>query len=479
MRKKPSKNTSLKVIQDIQNDPARVVLDNDFRIVLFTKDGIAIKNPYTAKIFYELVSQLNPSHLEGLRENENVKLSFHIQDFIGSIEGNAKNYKHVIEAADILQHIQVKWTENVVQISAMLAGVVEHHPQSGEISFQLYNKLAARLLSVKEKGNFSFYKVNVFKLKGLGSIRLYTYFKSWMNYKAPLVISLERFKEMFEFDSAGYERFQNLKKYVIDPSIAEINEKTDLLVSWKPLGENMDGIRPRVVSLEFRISPKELRVIPKELQELNDLEEAISRTVPRKPVPTEAQIGEVAKRIGLTTAQLEFLTDELQGDAIRIWENLRGFEMEQKNRKGTAQEIRSVVGYILRSTALGVGLWEKEQNQQDQAALARAQQLLPEVKGEYRHRTSKHLIELYEKSSMMQKMLLIQEVLALPEAERSRFWFNKEGDLTEKGKKHIGNLLAEKSDTPKSVRQANYIAEVQKRFGFAIAFDENDEVVLG
>jgi Initiator Replication protein len=78
---------------------------------------------------------------------------------------------------------------------------------------------------------------------------------------------LEAFKKKFGYDTEGYSRFSNLQKYVIDPAINEINEKTELTITYKLLGDNLQGIRPRVTGIQFFIKENKVKGLPSERQE--------------------------------------------------------------------------------------------------------------------------------------------------------------------------------------------------------------------
>lgn len=56
-------------------------------------------------------------------------------------------------------------------------------------------------------------------------------------------ISLEKLRELLELKDQ-YSRFYDLKKYIIDPSIVDINEKTNLTVEWDVIkkGRNITGL---------------------------------------------------------------------------------------------------------------------------------------------------------------------------------------------------------------------------------------------
>lgn len=69
-------------------------------------------------------------------------------------------------------------------------------------------------------------------------------------------MSLEAFKKKFGYNTSGYVRFPILKKKVLEPALREINEKTDLTVTYETIGENLESKKPRVSGLRFFIAEK-------------------------------------------------------------------------------------------------------------------------------------------------------------------------------------------------------------------------------
>ena len=68
-------------------------------------------------------------------------------------------------------------------------------------------------------------------------------------------IKLSSLREIFQLEKKKYTRFADLRKWVIEPSIREINEKTKWEVSWVPV---KTGKRITSVSFSFtELIPKE------------------------------------------------------------------------------------------------------------------------------------------------------------------------------------------------------------------------------
>lgn len=100
------------------------------------------------------------------------------------------------------------------------------------------------------RNNFSWCFLNaITSVKTVISFRIYMYILSHKNHPKckrngyfEVDISLDDFRSLFPESS---KRFNNLRKYTIEPSIQDINENTDISVHWQPIthGRTVVGMR--------------------------------------------------------------------------------------------------------------------------------------------------------------------------------------------------------------------------------------------
>lgn len=279
MSKKDSKET----VNNLQSDDNYIVLSNPLaspkfiraiakgqrgkETIKLRKNATANDDIYTPKLFYEIVSKLTPQHLEGIKRTETIMFEIVIKSFLQDIGSNVKNYKHLVDSIDSLIGTTLKWKEGNDTITTPIISKSIHDEKTGKVEIYVDSDLAKHILGVKDKENFSFLKSNIFRLQNAQAIRLYPFFKKWVGL-GRYVIDLERFKNDFSYNTSGYKRFSLLEKYVLIPAIEEINEKTDIIVSYELTGENLDSQRPRVRGLIFTIKLKaKVLQAPKEEQE--------------------------------------------------------------------------------------------------------------------------------------------------------------------------------------------------------------------
>ena len=254
MAKKSPEN----IIDDLQNNPDYVVLNNPLAVPKFIRKisrgtERTLSEVYTPKIFFEIVSRLTPMHLD-TEGGDYVKLDFSISEFLtASGAKNSKNfYRHILDCIDLLQTTQVKWEDTEHNYGMSVIPYYKHEKNSGVVEIHVNKELVRTVLAVTQHEHFSFLKKYLFRLDNAQAIKIFPFLLSWRN-RGMVEMKLEAFKKKFGYDTEGYKIFSNLEKYVIQPAVNEINEKTDLTVTYEKLGENLDGKRPRVTSLRFFI----------------------------------------------------------------------------------------------------------------------------------------------------------------------------------------------------------------------------------
>ena len=253
-----AKKTSENIIDDLQNNPDYVVLNNPLAVPKFIRKisrgkERTLSEVYTPKIFFEIVSRLTPMHLD-TEGGDYVKINFSISEFLtASGAKNSKNfYRHILDCIDLLQTTQVKWEDTEHNYGMSVIPYYKHEKNSGVVEIHVNKELVRTVLAVTQHEHFSFLKKYLFRLDNAQAIKIFPFLLSWRN-RGMVEMKLDAFKKKFGYDTEGYKIFSNLEKYVIQPAVNEINDKTDLTVTYDKLGENLDGQRPRITGLRFFI----------------------------------------------------------------------------------------------------------------------------------------------------------------------------------------------------------------------------------
>jgi Initiator Replication protein len=259
----PKKSQS-EIISDLQHNSEAVILNNPLSAPKFIRKlgkskQMSLTEIYTPKLFYDIISRITPEHLQLFEKGRDVvTLTLNIGEFLKSTNtGNSKSlYRHVIDCIDLLQTTQVKWTEGDNERGTAIITDYTYFSKQGKIEVVLYKEFVKQVVSVTQNEHFSFLKKYLYRLQNAQAIKLFPFFVSWRN-KGMVELELEAFKQKFSCNTEGYKFFNNLKKKVLDPAIDEINSKTDLIISYKLLGDNLDGMRPRVKGLQFFIQERQ------------------------------------------------------------------------------------------------------------------------------------------------------------------------------------------------------------------------------
>ena len=376
------------IIDDLQNNPEYVVLNNPLAVPKFIRKisrgkERTLSEVYTPKIFFEIVSRLTPQHLD-TEGGDYVKINFPISEFlVASGAKNSKNfYRHVLDCIDLLQTTQVKWEDTEFNYGMSVIPYYKHEKNSGVVEIHVNKELVRTVLSVTQHEHFSFLKKYLFRLDNAQAIKIFPFLLSWRN-RGMVEMKLEAFKKKFGYDTEGYKIFSNLEKYVIVPAVTEINEKTDLTVSYEKLGENLDGKRPRVTSLRFFIIERKGQ---KQLQSQQPQQAIIIDNQPiiiEQPVDDTAYWNEILRVFNIfeknvSEAEVRILVKGLSslGSAQAVLEAVLFAEEEQEKRQKQGKPlIENFRGFIIAGIprGLGKGILEqkKEKNKQTETQKAR------------------------------------------------------------------------------------------------------------
>lgn len=373
-----AKKQQSEVIKELQNDRDYIILNNPLAIPKFVrtvgKQGkeVALNEVYTPKIFFEIVSQLTPQHLTDT-ENEYISIDFSIGEFLKAIgtKNTNNDYNHVINCIKEMQKLTVNF-ENEEHITGFsIIPYFKYEKRSGKIKLDIRRELAQSILQVKQSENFSFLKKHLFRLENAQAIKLFPFFVSWKN-KGMIEMKVLSFKKKFGYDTSGYKIFDNFKRKVLEPAIKEINDKTDLFINYKFLGENLTGARPRITGLQFFIKEKEkTKELPPPQRAEKPLFEEVE-TPPRATEPTPSQ----RQNEFLDEIFRVFLIFEPHSTAENVKEFLNYFDNQKavleaclyaEQEKVRGYEIKNFRGYLIAGIpkGLGVGILEQRTKEQD------------------------------------------------------------------------------------------------------------------
>ncbi|MBB4603586.1 plasmid replication initiation protein [Hymenobacter luteus] len=218
-------------------------------------------------IMFALLSRLNKNDKPG------TMYRLRVQE-LEQLTGREWNYARLGPSVDTLMersyHIEVgdSWLK-----VGMLASA-EYIKGQGVIELEISEKLRPYLIDLKS--NFTSYRLqSVLSLTSKYAKRVYELASQWKDVGATKTYSLDEFKYMLNLkDPTGkepeqYVQISALKKFVLDIAVQQINEHTDLTISYKlgKVGRSYQTVgfyvvrqQPQQLPIPFELSEEDARV---------------------------------------------------------------------------------------------------------------------------------------------------------------------------------------------------------------------------
>lgn len=196
------------------------------------------------KTFCYIVSKIKPT------DNQSTEYTFTINDYCevcGIEKNNGKNIENVKAALKTLSDRSFWLTdENGDEVLIRWLQKARVSPKRGKVTVRLDEDMAKYLIGLQN--NFTQYSLLcVLPMRSSYSIRLYELLKSYSGLK----------RKTFKIDElkiqlmAPYERFPDFRRKVLDVATREINEFTDIEITWEPAFKGR-----KVVEVDFTIKPR-------------------------------------------------------------------------------------------------------------------------------------------------------------------------------------------------------------------------------
>jgi plasmid replication initiation protein len=161
---------------------------------------------------------------------------------------------------------------------------IEKNPNEKSITFSFDRKLRPYLLGLS-KNYFVFSTLHAYTLDSAYSIRLYQWAKSRQFLRRPQHVSVDDLRHFLgttEIDSEGLmtkeslKRYNDFKKVALQPAVREINNKTDIFITFQEIKQPgtkiicaiifgiamKEGAEPPAIEAESRAQPAEFHAQP-------------------------------------------------------------------------------------------------------------------------------------------------------------------------------------------------------------------------
>ena len=222
---------------------------------------------------------------------------FQAKNLLEELKMGINNYDDLKKSVDSLvdKTIQLGKPDSTLTISLLSSA---EYFKDGRIELEFSPKLKPYLLQLKE--NFTKYQLeNVLSLSSFYAIRIYELCKQYEKIKER-IIEVEKLKEILKIQDK-YKLYGHFKKKVLDIAKREINEKTDINISFEEIKTGR-----KITSIKFLIEKKEKEIekvenkIDFEIEDIDkfkDLEdikyfEDIPKPIKKKTVKTNKEYSE-------------------------------------------------------------------------------------------------------------------------------------------------------------------------------------------
>lgn len=207
---------------------------------LIVKDNTLINAKYTLTLVEKRIILLlvAKNRHQGLELNNNDYITIHASELVESFELDEKSvYRSLRSASDSLLGRQFSYKttnkkgEQIIVRSNWLQSA-RYNDDAGEICVLLTKELIPFISHLKERFS-SYFLEDVRKLTSVYAVRLYELIIQWRSTGKTPLFKLGDFKQKMGLEEEDYPRMDNFKKKVLDFAVDQINEHTDITVSYE------------------------------------------------------------------------------------------------------------------------------------------------------------------------------------------------------------------------------------------------------
>ncbi len=196
------------------------------------------------------ISKIDPRTREGIPENCTITAAEYSEQFGIQLK---HAYQQLRTATDTIYERDIKIKGAKYRKRRRWVQGADYNDDHGSITLIFSDYVKPYLGQLN--GLFKSYQLkSISSLKSVHSIRLYELLNQWKQ-TGKRFIKLDDFKEMLNIEDK-YDRYADLRKWVIEPAIRELNNKTDFNVRFEPEKQGR-----KVVRLSFFFTCKQKKLL--------------------------------------------------------------------------------------------------------------------------------------------------------------------------------------------------------------------------
>lgn len=216
---------------------------------LVVKSNELVQARYDLSLNEQKIILYAVSKLDREKEDFNI-LSLDIRDFFKLLGTTKERYTEVREIVRELRKKEVIINTDKGEIITGWLSSMEYVKNKGIIELEFSKKLIPYLLQLKEK--FTRYQLkNILHLSNKHSIRIYELLKQYENI-GNRTFTVDELKKILMLEGQ-YKAFTDFDKRVLKPTMEEINDYTDLKVSYEKIKKGR-----AIHSIKYKIELKEI-----------------------------------------------------------------------------------------------------------------------------------------------------------------------------------------------------------------------------
>ncbi len=183
------------------------------------------------RVMLLLLGQIHPG-----QQDVSKKVVIHAQEYSKRTGVNlSRSYRDIKKGCEELmntiittRHEKKRSTEKCVVVSWM-----EYHDEEGWLEATFTPWIEPYIHSLARNGYTKIAITEALQFKRFYTIRLFELLMQFQKTEERF-IKLESLRDVFQVEKGKYPLFSDFRKWVLVPSIKEINEKTEWLVCWEP-----------------------------------------------------------------------------------------------------------------------------------------------------------------------------------------------------------------------------------------------------
>lgn len=176
------------------------------------------------------------------------------------------------------------------------------------------------------------------QLDSVYSVRLYELLVQWGEAKKTPVLELEQFRGQLGLGVSDYKRMSDFKRRVLDSSVKEVNEKTDIKISYEQVKKGRT-----IIGFKFKVLFKDK---PKTTQNVNEGRDKNTADMFTIDGLNDKQLGRITRNPSFIADYNDLVSStSAAGQDIKVWEQEMIDRLKKDASKFKKRPIRDYLTY--------------------------------------------------------------------------------------------------------------------------------------